>query len=437
MLLFFGGIINYSMIQNSNGEENSTSKKRSRRRFLTLAGTASTVGIAGCLGALEDESKLEPTVDSTLCATWRGSDPTSSITLQWLTANQQPPNPVTVRLSPAEGDGSDSPVHTEVAPFDDDQLYRHRAESTDLSPNTRYLIDINGSETTPAIKTAPRTLTETITFTEGGDLGTSSAVARLHDQAAEWEPLFGLVGGDLAYANGTSQRKWVTFLETWHQHMRAGDRLIPLVAAIGNHEVQSDLFEGGLHESPDEAPFFYTLFDNTRRDHAYWALDFGKYLSVIILDSNHTTPVPGIQTKWLKEALAERRDRTHLIATYHVPAYPSSKPIDAKDRSDIREQWAPLFERYDVDVAFEHDDHSYKRTHPLRDGEPVSKNGVRYIGDGTWGQEPRDAKSSKERPYLQKTASRRHVIRVTMTPDERQRFQTVDPNGETIDQFDL
>ena len=47
---------------------------------------------------------------------------------------------------------------------------------------------------------------------------------------------------------------------------------------------------------------------------------------------------------------------------------------------------------------FEHHDHTYKRTHPLIDGH-ADKNGVPYIGDGSWGK-IRRPKTTAERPYL-------------------------------------
>jgi hypothetical protein len=133
--------------------------------------------------------------------------------------------------------------------------------------------------------------------------------------------------------------------------------------------------------------------------------------------------------------LAERTDREHLMAAYHIPAYPASKPIIYQDRSDIRQHWVPLLEEYDVDVAFEHDDHVYKRTHLLKDGEP-NPDGILYIGDGAWGRELYDAKSPAERPYLAVSESVHHVLRVELSPNGDRQFRAVDPDGTIIDRFD-
>lgn len=403
----------------------------SRREFLGFAGTLSAFGCTGCLGAQDQRLPARAAAETTLIATWRGHDPTSAITLQWLSSAEDRREPASVTLSPETEGGAVRRVQTDIAPFDAGRS-RQRAVLTNLAADTTYDITINGATTGVTVKTASQTLTGPVQFAEGGDIGTSPAVSKLHDHASNWDPLFAVVGGDLAYANARDSQKWIRFLKLWHQHMCSGDRLLPIVAAIGNHEVQ-----GGMHGTPADAPFFYTLFDNSQRGRAYWALDIGDYLSIIILDSNHTTPVSGSQTEWLAETLSERSDRPHLLAAYHVPAYPSAKPIEARDRADVRRHWVPLFEQYDIDGAFEHDDHTYKRTYLLSGGEPVSNNGVRYVGDGAWGKGPRAVKSPAERPYLQESASRRHVLRVTLSPAGGQRIHAVGMNGRTLDQFQL
>ena len=38
-----------------------------------------------------------------------------------------------------------------------------------------------------------------------------------------------------------------------------------------------------------------------------------------------------------------------------------------------------------MDAVLEHHDHTFKRTHPLKDGMK-DKYGVPYLGDGSWGQ---------------------------------------------------
>ena len=181
-------------------------------------------------------------------------------------------------------------------------------------------------------------------------------------------------------------------------------RLIPMVACIGNHEV-----DGGYNKPRDKAPFFYALFDGLYPETGYATLDFGDYLSLVLLDTGHTTPIDGEQTDWLEKTLKERADHPHVIVVNHVPAYPSfrndrtARTARRAPASGNRKHWVPLFEKYRVPVVLEHHDHTFKRTKPLLDGL-AHDNGVLYLGDGSWGR-------------LRSAAERRRSCR-TWRPDQ-------------------
>ena len=366
----------------------------------------------------------------TLFLTWF-NDPTSTITVQWLA--REPAEPVRVACYSALAERPDVSVMTTVTPFGDSPYRVHRATLRKLRPYTDYQLAIDGGPARLPFRTAPAALTEPLIFAEGGDVGTSEYVALLHSQAAAWQPMFGLVGGDIAYANGTNHRRWLKYLRLWRRHMVTPDgRLIPMICVIGNHEVR-----GGFNGSRDDAPFFYALFDGLYPSAGYATLDFGDYLSLILLDSQHTTPVAGEQTLWLERELARRRDVPHVLAAYHVPAYPAHSPFHEKrgNRPGIRELWTPLFEEYQVDAVFEHDEHVYKRTHRLQSGRVVGagEGGILYLGDGAWGKGPR--RVHPNRAYLAAAESKRHVIRVMLHPDGTQAFLAVDPAGNVIDRY--
>ena len=61
----------------------------------------------------------------------------------------------------------------------------------------------------------------------------------MNKRAAELNPWFALLGGDLAYANGNSNEvgKWDDWLESWMLNCirRRDGGLIPMVVAIGGH----------------------------------------------------------------------------------------------------------------------------------------------------------------------------------------------------------
>src|SRR6202008_1969402 len=85
--------------------------------------------------------------------------------------------------------------------------------------------------------------------------------------------------------------------------------------------------QGGYNQTRDRAPFFYALFDGLYPETGFTALDFGDYLSLILLDTGHTTPIAGEQTDWLDKALRERADHPHVLVVTHVPASPSHRKM--------------------------------------------------------------------------------------------------------------
>ena len=105
-----------------------------------------------------------------------------------------------------------------------------------------------------------------------------------------------------------------------------------MVVCIGNHEVN-----GGYGKPRKDAPFYFALHDGLYAERSYATLDFGDYLSLVLLDTGHVAPIDGEQTDWLDKTLAERTDRPHLIAVNHVPAYPSYRKSEgAGDKAGNR-----------------------------------------------------------------------------------------------------
>src|SRR5262249_31612217 len=154
-------------------------------------------------------------------------------------------------------------------------------------------------------RTMPAKAADEIHFVSGGDCGVNAHTVANNVQAARQDPMFALVGGDLGYDDGRSVEVSLAFLRNYSRHMvgRAG-RMIPLVAGIGTREAR-----GGYNKPRSRAPFFYALFDGLYPETGYAALDFGDYLSLVLLDSGHTSPIGGAQADWLEKTLRQRKDR--------------------------------------------------------------------------------------------------------------------------------
>lgn len=214
-------------------------------------------------------------------------------------------------------------------------------------------------------------------------------------------------------------------------------RVVPLLLGVGNHETlkgsysKSEDFEQTDEWRQRNAPYFYALFAFPGQP-GFKVLDFGNYLSMVALDTDHTNPVDGEQAKWLEKTLSERKDVPHVFPYYHVPGFPSHRSPEGITSTRVREFWVPLFEKYGVRAAFENHDHAYKRTYPIRDGK-IHPGGITYIGDGAWGRGPRSG-NSKNEWYIKKFAPEYHAVIVTIHGNH-QHFLMVNDKGKIIDEF--
>lgn len=381
--------------------------------------------------------------------TWQKS-PEKTMTIHWISDASYLEDVVNYRaLNQADWDeerGSHQPLPGLPG------YYVHTAELTQLTPNTDYSFRISSNGVIFKFRTMPSLFDFPIRFVVGGDFYHDSIdlVIKTNKQAARKDPHFALVGGDIAYSgdrfgglademhswmdwikgsdNKTGRRiRWIHWLIAWKEHMVTPDgRLIPFVPVLGNHDIN-----GGFNKSRAEAADFHALFAMPG-EQGYNVLDFGNYLTLFLLDSGHTNSIGGKQTHWLYESLRSRQKIPHKFAIYHVPAYPSYRRYNNKISASIRLHWVPLFDLFGLHAAFEHHDHTYKRTHPLRNGK-VDPIGMLYLGDGAWGVEtPRTPKTPEQAWYLAKTASRRHFILVTINKKNRQ-FKAIDDTGKVID----
>jgi hypothetical protein len=372
-----------------------------------------------------DDAPFQP---STLFLTWQ-RDPTTTMTVQWLGATGETAD---TNVSYAELKATDWSTQTTTArPYPRTDLKVFRAELTGLSPGKDYQFRIGRSSPTYRFRTMPAKATDTIHFISGGDCGVNAHTVANNVQAARQDPMFAVVGGDLGYDNGRSVEVSLAFLRNYSRHMVGRDgRLIPMLACIGNHEV-----DGGYNKPRDKAPFFYALFDGLFPQAGYACLDFGDYLSLVLLDTGHTTPIGSAQADWLEKTLKARAEHPNVLVVNHVPAYPSFRNPEAvrgKEGTGAgqRKHWVPLFEKYRVPLVLEHHDHTFKRTKPLLGGL-AHDNGVLYLGDGSWGR-LRTPSSPDKLPYLAVSSRDFHLSLHRIQGQERFHL-ALDEHGRVMD----
>jgi acid phosphatase type 7 len=377
--------------------------------------------------------------------TWQ-QDPATTMTVHWHTFESEGREARLEYQTDGAEEWRSAGGDSKPFPFSDPQRIIHTAELTGLEPATRHHFRFGADSKTYAFRTMPQTLEQPVRFATGGDLHHEmETFGKMNRAAARMNLDFVVFGGDLAYANGCPRRvdQWYTFLEVAKETLVNPDgRLIPMLMAVGNHEIfamrrlERDNVthlndEWGLEEG--DAPFYMALFAFPGEP-AYGVLDFGDYLSILLLDTSHYSPMEGAQTEWLARTLTARREVPHVFPFYHVPGYPSVRPWEGITNTQVRELWAPLFEGNNVRLAFENHDHAFKRTHPLRQGA-IHPDGVVYLGDGAWGvgvREPSVAEGTEDW-YLVHAAPLNHGFVVTLYADQRH-VVAIDNEGRVIDE---
>lgn len=148
----------------------------------------------------------------------------------------------------------------------------------------------------------------------------------------------------------------------------------PIVPAMGNH----DFSKRGAGENTFSAYFALPAPGNSssRSDLSY-SFQYGNVYFIVV---NAHQKSLGEQTAWLeaelRKAAAAKCDFKVLMCHFPIYNTKKSRPIPAS-----REHWAPLLDKYGVDLMLSGHDHSYMRSKPLRAGKavPDGQPGTTYV----------------------------------------------------------
>lgn len=406
----------------------------------TLISSLLTLSVFAAFTATHATAEENLTAPSGLILTWQ-NDPTTTITIDWHRLSTEVTAATEIQARP-RGTQEWRSYPAKRFPFAHSDRFIDRVEIKELKPATEY--EFRGSATSKVywFRTMPEKLEKPLVIAAGGDIQHRKEWMEASNRAAmKHNPDFVIWGGDLAYANGEPKNvdRWYDFLDAMVNTLVTDDgRVPPVVVCIGNHEIRGGFHKGrikGEADRADLAPFFYNLFAFPGQP-GYGALDFGDYLSLVFGDSDHSNPVEGKQTEWMKETLAARKKVPHLIPVYHVPAWPSVRKFEEPTCINVRNHWVPLFEENGIKLALENHDHAYKRTVPIFQGKENPEKGVTYIGDGSWGVETRKVHPTDQTWYLETAQSVRHAIIITLHKD-RKEINVIDSDGKNIDKVTI
>ncbi|HEY4095450.1 MAG TPA: fibronectin type III domain-containing protein [Baekduia sp.] len=423
-------------------------------------GLGGLLGVGGLVGAA-DLTFDAPAADAALPTTTApeqlrlefGADAATQVTVSWSAPGTVPmPAPMLAfSTSPITTDNpgelvflpDPAPLDLQQGPrtapsatsFTDGQTaqttYHYHVPLTGLEPDTTYhyaVSDGAGATAASSFQTAPRGRAS-FRFTAFGDQGnnaaspfTTAGVASPGD--GRGGPLFHLMVGDLAYADGGNPpqtwRTWATMVQTATQRF-------PWMPVMGNHELEPGVTDiHGVRQTSGTSGSFYngpygsgnyfsrhllpdnglTNWDGNSLQGNFYSFQVGTVLFIALAgndviwqtsDFSQTKPshytgdlkadasnmalvpdeahgTPNLQTQWLEQELqAARADGSGIemiVVQMHFPA----ASVDTGNSCDMgaRTAWGPLFDRYEVDLVLAGHNHNYCRSLPVRGYDPPS-----------------------------------------------------------------
>ncbi|KLO34830.1 hypothetical protein ABW17_25155 [Mycobacterium nebraskense] len=226
-----------------------------------------------------------------------------------------------------------------------------------------------GDQSTPTLEQLPDGTYGTDNIGSPASADTTLAVERM-------APLFNLVNGDLCYANLAQDR--IRTWSAWFENNTRSARYRPWMPAAGNHE--NELGNGPIGYGAYQTYFAVPDSGSSPETRGLWYSFTAGSVRVISLNNDDVAFQDGgnfyvhgysggEQRRWLAAELAAARrdpDIDWIVVCMHQTAISTAGgPANGADLG-IREEWLPLFDRYQVDLVVCGHEHHYERSHPLR-----------------------------------------------------------------------
>lgn len=301
--------------------------------------------------------------------------------------------------------------------------HSHSVTFRGLQPGGRYLYRVGDGKRWSEwnqFRTAGRA-GEALTFLYLADAQNeiSSLWSRVIRQAFVAAPEAGFIvyAGDLI-DNNDRDEQW----GEWHAAAGFIHRMIPVLAAPGNHE-----YDRQRRITPNWRPQFAFPPNGPAglEETCYW-LDI-QGLRLVVLNSVEKRKE---QAEWL-EGVLRRNPARWTVVVFHHPIYSSAR---GRDNKELRELWQPLFDKHGVDLVLQGHDHTYARTGPRRFGDASSGNGGPVYVSSVSG-----AKMYQfDRPNdFDRAAEQTQLFQVVRVEGDRLHFEARTATGALYDAFEL
>jgi hypothetical protein len=201
------------------------------------------------------------------------------------------------------------------------------------------------------------------------------------ERMAAASPAIELIPGDIVDV-GTEEDLWTQWLNAiWTNPGDAGGFVTlgqqMIVPIAGNHENEASQFYGNW-AIPGDGDYAET----------YASFDVGNTHFVMVDDyfvANALTEIATAQLAWLESDLshanANRASVPFIAVLSHRGLFSTSLHAQDPDVLLSRGTFAPIYDKYAVDIVFNGHDHEYERSKPVMAGNPPS--GAPVVGTGT------------------------------------------------------
>lgn len=278
----------------------------------------------------------------------------------------------------ASGDHTQYYVHAALTRLKPGRTYFYGVGHDGFDPAAPQFAGTIGTFTTAPAHKAP------FTFTAFGDQGVSYHALANDSLILGQNPSFHLHAGDIAYGDPAGQGKTsdtVFDSRTWDQFLAQTESVaksVPWMVSFGNHDMEAWYSPNGY--GGEEAR--WNLPDNgpdKKNLPGVYSFVYGN-TAIISLDPNDVSfEIPanlgisgGTQTKWFESQLKKFRaakDIDFVVVFFHHCAYCTST---AHASEGVRQEWVPLFDKYQVDLVINGHNHQYERTDVIK-GNTVTK----------------------------------------------------------------
>jgi predicted phosphodiesterase len=140
---------------------------------------------------------------------------------------------------------------------------------------------------------------------------------------------------------------------------------LPVATVVGNHDFAMGEYYGFHYNQPNLSARYGISYGN---DGDYWFV-YGNTLFMML---NSNTEGVATHDLFIRDTVARNAGAKWRVVCFHHSLYSEADHFADPDILDRRSTYAPVFERYKIDVVLMGHDHAYTRTLPLSKGKPAA-----------------------------------------------------------------